>query len=177
MKYFRIVRNVIEKDDAYFITGDLVNLHEDHWVSFADRFGDTFRWKGENVSTMEVEAIINSFPGVDICTVYGVELPNAEGKAGMVAIILESKEPFDINGFSKFVVENFPKYSIPIFTRIVDELEFTGTHKLRKINLRKQGYDVTLLKDQIHIWDFASNRYKIFEKEQYQNLMKGRIKM
>ncbi len=172
----RVLRNVLEEDDAYFNTGDLVNLHDDHWVSFADRYGDTFRWKGENVSTMEVESILNSFGGFEICNVYGVEIPNTDGKAGMICMKLEDNKSLDTDLFSQFIVKNLPKYSIPIFIRIKDELEFTGTHKLRKVNLRKQGYDINSVKDQLYFWDSRSSQYKIFEREQYQNLMSGKFK-
>jgi citronellyl-CoA synthetase len=172
----RVLRNVLEEGDVYFNTGDLVNLHDDNWVSFADRYGDTFRWKGENVSTMEVESILNTFGGFEMCNVYGVETPNTDGKAGMICIKLDDKKSFSIDLFSQFVAKNFPKYSIPIFIRIKDELEFTGTHKLRKVNLRKEGYDINAIKDQLYFWDSTSNRYKIFEREQYQNLINGKIK-
>jgi acyl-CoA synthetase (AMP-forming)/AMP-acid ligase II len=111
-----------------------------------------------------------------MCNVYGVEIPNTDGKAGMICIKLDDKKSFSIDLFSQFVAKNFPKYSIPIFIRIKDELEFTGTHKLRKVNLRKEGYDINAIKDQLYFWDSTSNRYKIFEREQYQNLINGKIK-
>ncbi|MHA1931344.1 MAG: long-chain-acyl-CoA synthetase [Promethearchaeota archaeon] len=173
----RILRNVLEEGDAYFNTGDLVNLHDDNWFSFADRYGDTFRWKGENVSTMEVESILNTFGGFEMCNAYGVEIPNSDGKAGMICIKLGDQKSLDINVFSQFVSKNFPKYSIPIFIRIKEELEFTGTHKLRKVNLKKQGYDINTIKDQMYFWDSTSNRYKIFDREQYQNLMNGKLNL
>ncbi len=171
----RVLNNVLEENDSYFNTGDLVSLHEDHWVSFADRFGDTYRWKGENVSTMEVESILNTFEGMDMCNVYGVEMPDAEGKAGMISIVCEDKT-FDTDSFSKFISENLPKYTIPIFIRIKDELEFTGTHKLRKVNLRKQGFDVDKIKDRIYFWNSKSSRYELFDREQYQNVINGKLK-
>jgi citronellyl-CoA synthetase len=172
----RVLRNVLEEGDVYFNTGDLANLHDDNWVSFADRYGDTFRWKGENVSTMEVESILNSFGGFEMCNVYGVEIPNTDGKAGMICIKLENEKSFDTDSFSRFVAENLPKYSIPLFIRIKDELEFTGTHKLRKVNLRKQGYDINKTQDQVYFWDSASNRYKFLNRKEYQNLMSGKLK-
>jgi len=171
----RVLNNVLEENDSYFNTGDLVSLHEDHWVSFADRFGDTYRWKGENVSTMEVESILNTFEGMDMCNVYGVEMPDAEGKAGMISIVCEDKT-FDTDSFSKFISENLPKYTIPIFIRIKDELEFTGTHKLRKVNLRKQGFDVDKIKDRIYFWNSKSSKYELFDREQYQNVINGKLK-
>ncbi|MHA2006573.1 MAG: long-chain-acyl-CoA synthetase [Promethearchaeota archaeon] len=173
----RVLKNVLEEGDFYFNTGDLVNLHDDNWVSFADRYGDTFRWKGENVSTMEVESILNSFGGFEMCNVYGVEIPKSDGKAGMICIKLENNQSLNTDLFSQFVIKNLPKYSIPLFIRIKDELEFTGTHKLRKVNLRKQGYNLDKIEDPVYFWDSVSNRYKKFEEEQYQGLLSGKLKL
>jgi len=173
----KVLRNVFEKDDAYLKSGDLLQLHDDDWVSFADRFGDTFRWKGENVSTLEVESVINSFPSISMCNVYGVSIPNTDGKAGMAALTLLKKLDFDHDQFSRFIVENLPYYSIPVFLRIKDELEFTGTHKLRKVNLRKQGYNIENIKEPIFYWDNSEKKYKVFSKIEYQNLLQNKLKV
>ncbi|MHA2123034.1 MAG: AMP-binding protein, partial [Promethearchaeota archaeon] len=168
----KVLRNVFEKDDAYIKTGDLLQLHDDNWVSFADRFGDTFRWKGENVSTLEVESIINKFPSIHMCNVYGVSIPNTDGKAGMAALKLVKDLEFDPDHFSNFVVDNLPHYSVPVFLRIQDELEFTGTHKLRKVNLKKQAYNIDIVKEPIFFWDNSTKKYEPFDKLEYQNLLK-----
>jgi len=173
----KVLRNVFEKDDAYLKSGDLLQLHDDHWVSFADRFGDTFRWKGENVSTLEVESVLNNFPSVDLCNVYGVSIPNTDGKAGMAALKLDTKLDFDHDQFSRFVVENLPPYSIPVFLRMIEELEFTGTHKLRKVNFRKQGYNIEIIKEPLFYWDNSAKKYKVFDKVEYQNLLKNKLKV
>jgi citronellyl-CoA synthetase len=172
----KILRDVFEKDDAYLKTGDLLQLHDDGWVSFADRFGDTFRWKGENVSTLEVESIINSFPSIQMCNVYGVAIPNSDGKAGMAAIKLLKDLDFDADKFSEFIVENLPYYSIPVFLRIKAELEFTGTHKLRKVNLRKEGYNLEQINEPIFYWDTSEKKYRGFTKIDYQNLLNNTLK-
>ncbi len=173
----KVLRNVFEKDDAYLKSGDLLQLHEDHWVSFADRFGDTFRWKGENVSTLEVESILNNFPSIQMCNVYGVSIPNTDGKAGMAALKVDKELGFDYYQFSRFVVDNLPYYSIPIFLRIKNELEFTGTHKLRKVNLRKQGYNIEKFNEPVFYWDNSAKKYKGFDKIKYQNLLKNILKV
>ncbi|MFX0080570.1 MAG: AMP-binding protein [Candidatus Hodarchaeota archaeon] len=170
----KILRNVFEKDDVYFNSGDLIQLHEDHRVSFADRFGDTFRWKGENVSTLEVESILNTFPSIQMCTVYGVNIPNTEGKAGMVTITLKESHKFNSKKFAKFVIENLPKYSIPIFVRVQNELEFTGTYKLKKFNLQKQGYDINKIKDTIYLWNSSTQSYKLLNMDDYMNILTGK---
>ncbi len=171
----RIIRNAFENDIIYLNTGDLINLHENNWVSFADRAGDTFRWKGENVSTLEVENILNSIPEIEICNVYGVEIPKHEGRAGMVAIKLKESGKFNPKEFADFIIENLPKYSIPIFIRIQNELEFTGTHKLRKINLRKQGYDINSIKDTVYFWNPITQSYKNLDKDDFTNILIGKM--
>ena len=173
----RVLRNIFEHEDVYFNTGDLVTLHKDNWVSFADRYGDTFRWKGENVATLEVESIINCFDNIENSTVYGVEIPNSEGRAGMATIKLNDKHSFDLTQFSQFVTENLPRYAIPIFIRVKNSLEFTGTHKLRKVNLKKQGYNINKIQDQLYFWISDSNRYEIFDREKYHNLMNSTLKI
>ncbi|MHA1992701.1 MAG: AMP-binding protein [Candidatus Hodarchaeales archaeon] len=173
----KVLRNVFEKDDAYLKSGDLLQLHDDYWVSFADRFGDTFRWKGENVSTLEVESILNNFPAIDMCNVYGVSIPNTDGKAGMAALKLDTKLDFDCDKFSQFVVENLPPYSIPVFLRMIEELEFTGTHKLRKVNFRKEGYNIEIVKEPLFYLDNSAKKYKVFDKKAYQNLLQNKLKV
>jgi citronellyl-CoA synthetase len=167
----KVLRNVFEKDDAWLKSGDLLQLHDDHWVSFADRFGDTFRWKGENVSTLEVESVLNNFPAIKLCNVYGVAIPNTDGKAGMAAIQLVKEENFDPDQFSSFVIENLPPYAIPVFLRIKDELEFTGTHKLRKVTFRKEGYNPEEVNEPLFFWDTSTKKYKVFDKIEYQKLV------
>lgn len=173
----KILFDVIEKGDAFLKSGDLVKLHEDNWVSFADRVGDTFRWKGENVSTLEVESILNKFPSIEICNVFGVAISNYDGKAGMAAIKLNIEEEFHPDQFSSFVSDNLPDYSIPIFLRIKDELEFTGTHKLRKVNLRKEGFDLEKVKDPLYFWDGQEKKYIPFDATKYQMLVNGKLRV
>jgi citronellyl-CoA synthetase len=170
----RIVRNVLQEDDIFFNTGDLVNLHDEGWVSFADRSGDTFRWKGENVSTLEVENIINIYPDVEMCNVFGVEIPKHDGKAGMAAIKLNPSIVFNPKKFTTFIIDRLPKYSIPIFVRVQNELELTGTLKLRKINLRKQGYNINQIKDPIYIWDSSLQSYKLLVQDEYSVITTGK---
>ena len=173
----KVLRNVFEKDDAYLKTGDLLQVHDNNWVSFADRFGDTFRWKGENVSTLEVESVLNIFSAIQICNVYGVSIPKTDGKAGMATIQLDKNLNFELDQFSRFVTENLPPYAIPVFLRIKDELEFTGSHKLRKFNLRKQGYNIEIINEPVFFWNNSAKKYKAFNKIDYQNLLNNKLKV
>lgn len=170
----KFMHQVFRKNDIYFNTGDMLKMHEDLWVSFADRFGDTFRWKGENVSTLEVESILNSYESIDMSAVYGVSIPSAEGNAGMATIKLNPSLKFDSEDFSRFIVEVFPSYSIPIFIRFRDELELTGPLKIKKTDLKREAYDINAIKDQMLMWNSNEKKYVTFTNTLYQELMKSK---
>ncbi len=154
----KILRNALEEGDAWFNTGDLMktidvgfNLGYDHY-QFVDRIGDTFRWKSENVSTNEVGEIINGFDQIQFCNVYGVEVPKADGKAGMVALTLnETVKELDLESFSSFVNSNLPKYAVPVFVRIQPNIEVTGTFKMVKGDLRKEAYNIDEIADSVYV--------------------------
>ena len=174
----KYIHDVFVKGDTYFNTHDMLLLHDDLWVSFADRFGDTYRWKGENVSTLEIESILNSYPSIYMSAVYGVSIPNTEGKAGMAAIRLNPNVKFDIGKFSQFVIDVFPVYSIPVFIRICEEeLEITGPYKIKKTNLLRQGYDIDSTNDSVLLWDQKEKNYVFMDKELYQKLITGQLKI
>lgn len=163
----KILRNAFEEGDAWFNTGDLMktvdvgfSLGQPHY-QFVDRVGDTFRWKSENVSTNEVGEIINGHPQVDFCNVYGVEVPNANGRAGMAALVLHSDvDALDLDSFSDYVNEHLPAYARPVFLRVQRELDTTGTFKLVKGELRKQGYDLEQVSDPLYVLKPRSDRYE-----------------
>ena len=83
----KILRNVFAPGDAWFRSGDLMRKDARGFYYFVDRIGDTFRWKGENVSTTEVAEAVSTCPGVSEAVVYGVAVPGADGRAGMAAIV------------------------------------------------------------------------------------------
>ncbi len=170
----KIMNDVFRKNDMYFNTDDMLVLHEDYWVSFYDRTGDTFRWKGENVSTLEVETILNSHPAIIMSAVFGVAIPNTEGKEGMAAIKLDPNIKFNLPSLSQFVYDVLPAYSIPIFVRFCETLELTGgTMKVKKFDLKNEGYDTTLIKDPLYFWDFRKKEYVPLTQELYQTITKG----
>jgi len=171
----RILHDVFRKGDAYFNTGDMLKLHKDKWVSFADRFGDTYRWKSENISTLEVESILNSHPAVAFSAAYGVKIPNTEGRGGMASIKLNKSIRFDINEFSKFVLESLPPYAIPLFIRFREKFEFTGPLKIKKISLQKEAYDLSKIKDPIYFWNSLENKYEKLTPSIYEDTKSGKI--
>jgi fatty-acyl-CoA synthase len=112
-------------------------------AAFTDRLGDTFRWKGENVATTEVEAAVSTDPQVEECTVFGVEVEGAGGRAGMAAIQLKDGHEFDGKALAKAVYDHLPGYAVPLFVRIGESLAHTSTFKSQKVDLRKDGYGGT----------------------------------
>jgi fatty-acyl-CoA synthase len=136
----KLVRNAFKDGDVWFNTGDLMRSQGLGHAAFTDRLGDTFRWKGENVATTEVEAAISLDPQVEEATVFGVEVEGAGGKAGMAAIQLKDGQEFDGKALAKAAYEHLPGYAVPLFVRVASELAHTSTFKSQKVELRKQGY-------------------------------------
>ena len=154
----KIVRDALEAGDAWFNSGDLMctvdvgyALGYPHY-QFVDRVGDTFRWKSENVSTNEVGEIINGFSQVKFCNVYGVEVPGADGRAGMAAITLNPDvAALDLDAFAAYVNAELPSYAVPLFLRIQPDIDVTGTFKMVKGDLRKQAYDIEQIEDPVYV--------------------------
>ncbi|NHN56318.1 long-chain-acyl-CoA synthetase [Calidifontibacter sp. DB0510] len=136
----KLIRGAFKDGDAWFNTGDLVRDQGFQHVAFVDRLGDTFRWKGENVATTEVEALLAHQPQIEDCTVYGVSVPGADGKAGMAAVVLREGASIEGPELAKHVAERLPSYAYPLFVRVVDSLEHTSTFKSRKVELRDSGF-------------------------------------
>ena len=153
----KILKDVFEKGDQWFSSGDLLKRDKDGYYFFVDRIGDTFRWKSENVATSEVSEAISTFAGVKEANVYGVLVPGEDGRAGMASIV--PSEEFSINGLYEHLSQHLPKYSIPVFIRISKEIEVTGTFKYKKTDLVKDGFDPSVVKDQMYYASTSENDY------------------
>ena len=153
----KILKDVFEKGDQWFSSGDLLKRDKDGYYYFVDRIGDTFRWKSENVATSEVSEAISTFAGVKEANVYGVLVPGEDGRAGMASIV--PGEEFSINGLYEHLSQHLPKYSIPVFIRISKEIEVTGTFKYKKTDLVKDGFDPSVVKDQMYYASTSENDY------------------
>ena len=136
----KLVRNAFRNGDCWFNTGDVMSPQGMGHAAFVDRLGDTFRWKGENVATTQVERALASDKSVEECTVFGVEIPRTGGRAGMAAIKLREGADFDGKAMGETVYKELPAYAMPLFVRLVDSMEHTTTFKSRKVDLREQGY-------------------------------------
>ena len=169
----KLVRDAFKKGDVWFNTGDLMRSQGFGHAAFSDRLGDTFRWKGENVATTEVEHAVQQDSNVEDATVYGVGVEGAGGKAGMAAIQLKDGADFDGKALAKTVYENLPPYAMPLFVRVVKELEKTSTHKTKKVDLAKQGYGEDV-EDPIYVLKNRDEGYVEFYDEYPEEVKAGK---
>jgi fatty-acyl-CoA synthase len=134
----KLLRDVFVPGDCWFRTGDMMRKDRAGYYYFADRLGDTFRWKGENVSTTEVAEVVSACPGVTEAVVFGVEIPGNEGRAGMAVITTDAR--FSLLALQSLLIKALPSYARPVFIRRCGELAITGTFKLQKEQLRQEGF-------------------------------------
>jgi fatty-acyl-CoA synthase len=170
----KVLHDVFEKGDRWFATGDLMKTDADGYFYFIDRIGDTFRWKGENVSTNEVAERLLGCPGVREANVYGVEVPGAEGRAGMAGLVVGPE--FDIKAFGDEVARELPPYAQPLFVRVLPSLETTGTFKTRKMDLIAEGYDPAKFKGPLYFRD-AKRGYVKITKSVHDKIITGAVKL
>ena len=165
----KIMTDVMKDDDTWFNSGDLLTRHENNWLSFADRVGDTYRWKSENVSTMEVAAIINKYPEVLDSNVYGVEVQSADGRAGMA--LMNVSNNFDFEVFSDHIEKNMNTFQRPCFVRIAEVMKTTGTFKHQKEDLKKQGFDPSMIEDKLYF--YQKGKYVEIDQPLYERIQSG----
>jgi fatty-acyl-CoA synthase len=173
----KILRDVFKKGDAWFRTGDLMRKDEQGYFYFVDRIGDTFRWKGENVSTSEVAEAINVFPGVKDANVYGVQIPGREGRAGMVAIVSDNNKMCDLVGLYAHLNAHLPEYARPLFVRIQKDIEVTSTFKQKKVDLVSQGFDPAATSDPIYFNDQQVHGFVRLDPMLYQRITSGQVRV
>ncbi|KAF3700058.1 Long-chain fatty acid transport protein 1 [Channa argus] len=172
----KIAQNVFKNNDSAYLSGDVLVMDELGYMYFRDRGGDTYRWRGENVSTTEVEGILSSLLGQTDVAVYGVTVPGVEGKAGMAAIA-NTTGCFDWNSFLQKVQLALPPYARPVFLRISPHVDTTGTFKIQKTRLQREGYDPRLTTDQIYFLNTRAARYEAVDEELYNAISEGRMSL
>jgi fatty-acyl-CoA synthase len=171
----KILRDVLAKGDAWFRTGDLMRLDEQGYFHFVDRLGDTFRWKGENVATSEVNDALRDCPGVVDATTYGVVVPGADGRAGMAAIVVDDR--FDFEDFARHLARRLPTYAQPVFIRISATLDATETFKQKKQQLVREGFEPQTLDDRLFFRDLACGAYQPLDADIYAGIVDGAIRL
>jgi len=171
----KILRNVLAPGDAWFRTGDLMKLDEGGFFHFVDRVGDTFRWKGENVATSEVNEAVADCAGIVDATIFGVEIPGADGRAGMAAIVISDR--FDLSEFADYISCRLPPYACPVIIRFSTELEATETFKQKKQQLAREGFDPRLVTDPLFFRDPKSGAYRPLDAASYGCIADGSIRL
>jgi fatty-acyl-CoA synthase len=171
----KVLRNVFQAGDSWYRTGDLMRRDERGFYYFVDRAGETYRWKGENVSTAEVLTALTASRGVIDGVVYGVSVPGADGRAGTAALVVNAD--FDLAAFRAEVVARLPPYARPVFLRILSTLEATGTFKPRKQDLMQAGFDPGRVTDPLYFDDARSQRYLPIDAALYAAITDGTIRI
>ncbi|KFV64074.1 Long-chain fatty acid transport protein 4, partial [Dryobates pubescens] len=172
----KIARDVFTKGDTAYLTGDVLVMDKYGYMYFRDRTGDTFRWKGENVSTTEVEGTLSRILNLTDVVVYGVEIPGIEGKAGMAAIA-DPENSCDLGSFASELRKALPLYARPVFLRFTQEVSKTSTYKFQKVELRKQGFDPALVKDRLYFLDSRQGHYLPLDQAAFDRIQSGQQKL
>uniref|UniRef100_A0A8C3UHU5 long-chain-fatty-acid--CoA ligase n=1 Tax=Catharus ustulatus TaxID=91951 RepID=A0A8C3UHU5_CATUS len=171
----KIARDVLAKGDQAYLSGDVLVMDDLGYLYFRDRGGDTFRWRGENVSSTEVEGALSRLLGQADVVVYGVEIPGAEGRAGMAAIA-DPHSRLDPAGLYQALVPVLPPYARPVFIRLLPHLDTTGTFKLQKTRLRGEGWDPRLVPDRLFVLDPQRGRYVPLDGEMHARICAGKTR-
>jgi fatty-acyl-CoA synthase len=171
----KILRDVFAPGDAWYRSGDLMRQDRQGFFYFVDRLGDTFRWKGENVSTAEVTAAIMACPGIVSAAVYGVRVPGTEGRVGMAALVID--ESFDFAAFRRAIVAGLPDYARPGFLRICRALDLTSTFRPKLHEMALEGYDPGLIADALYFDDRAAGAYVALGTADHQEILAQRRRL
>ncbi|AWP01345.1 Solute carrier family 27 member 2 [Scophthalmus maximus] len=170
------LRDVFEKGDVYFNSGDLLKSDNEGFLFFQDRIGDTFRWKGENVATSEVADNLLVVDCIEEANVYGVKVPGHEGRTGMAALKLKENMDFDAKATYQHVKNYLPSYARPRFIRIQDALAVTGTFKQLKGKLAEEGFNPAVITDALFFLE-DNEGYVPMTPEIYTSITEGRNRL
>ena len=167
----KVLHNVFSNGDAWYRSGDLMRKDQEGFFYFIDRIGETFRWKGENVSTTEVTETVAAFPGVLDAVVFGVSIPETDGRAGMAAVVAEAG--LDLVALHSYLAEQLPVYARPLFLRLCRTIETTGTFKPRKQALAAEGFDPSRVAEPLYFDNPSSQSYVPVDARLFQHIVSG----
>ncbi len=169
----KILRNVFEAGDAFMRSGDLMRRDARGFYFFVDRVGDTFRWKGENVATAEVAQALACFPGVIDVSVYGVAVPNRDGRAGMAALVVD--DTFELAALRAYLDARLPAYAQPLFLRAAHAISITDTFKHRKAALAAEGFDPKAIDAPLYFAPPRQTIYLALDSTLYARILAGAV--
>jgi fatty-acyl-CoA synthase len=173
----KLLRDVFKKGDCWFNTGDLVRDQGMRHIQFVDRVGDTFRWKGENVATGEVEGVLAREDSIEHGAVYGVTVPGCDGRAGMAAITLKAGRELDGAALARTMTTALPAYAVPLFLRIREQQDTTGTFKYRKIELKQEGFDPGKVREPLYVLTDRERGYEPLTAELFRRIADGALRL
>nr|XP_014334337.1 PREDICTED: long-chain fatty acid transport protein 1 [Bos mutus] len=168
----KIAHSVFRKGDSAYLSGDVLVMDELGYMYFRDRSGDTFRWRGENVSTTEVEGVLSRLLGQTDVAVYGVAVPGVEGKAGMAAIA-DPHGRLSPNALYEELQKVLAPYARPIFLRLLPQVDTTGTFKIQKTRLQHEGFDPRQTSDRLFFLDLKQGHYLPLDQGVYTRICSG----
>ncbi|KAM6939895.1 long-chain fatty acid transport protein 1-like isoform 2-T2 [Xenentodon cancila] len=171
----KIAYNVFKMGDSAYVSGDVLVMDDYGYMYFKDRSGDTFRWRGENVSTTEVEGVLSGLLGHTDVAVYGVSVPGVEGKAGMAAIADEGH--MDLDAFLISVQKALPSYARPVFLRLMPSVDTTGTFKIQKLRLQREGYKPQDTSEEIYFLNSRAGCYQVVTDDLYEAIKEGKVSL
>uniref|UniRef100_A0A671DW24 long-chain-fatty-acid--CoA ligase n=1 Tax=Rhinolophus ferrumequinum TaxID=59479 RepID=A0A671DW24_RHIFE len=175
----KLLCDVFKKGDVYFNTGDLMVQDKENFLYFGTVLETLsgLKWKGENVATTEVADVLGMLDFIQESNVYGVSVPECEGKTGMASIILKPNKSLDLGKVYQQVVTFLPVYACPRFLRIQEKMETTGTFKPKKLQLVQEGFSPLKISDPLYFMDNLKKSYVPLTKELYDQIMLGEIKL
>jgi len=156
------------------------------FISFVDRMGDTFRWKGENVSTCQVQlAVLQAAPDlVEEALAFGVRPPLSRathGKCGMLALVLRRRAPAtwpdDLFRLLR-AHSGLPDFALPRFLRVVQSLPKTATHKYLKATFLADALDpAKVYPDPVFVLDTPARAYVPYDDTARDRLASGDLRL
>ncbi|XP_073685592.1 long-chain fatty acid transport protein 6 [Garra rufa] len=173
----KLLRDVFRTGDVYFNTGDLMLQDHRDFVYFKDRVGDTFRWKGENVSTTEVSEVLGCLDFLLDVSVYGVTVPGYEGRVGMAAVVLKDGHGLDGERLYGHLLQTLPPYAWPWFLRVQTSLDVTDTFKQQKGRLVQQGFSPDTVQQPLYFLDASQKTYTALSAQLYDDIVSGKIRL
>jgi acyl-CoA synthetase (AMP-forming)/AMP-acid ligase II len=195
----KLIGDVFQKGDLFQRMGDLLVHESSGWVRFADRMGDTFRWKGENVSAGEVRDFICRIAEVHDAIVYGIKLERYrnepfssscifasmltgigryDGQAGGTTVSLKTnsaslEEKFIQQLYSELWKCGLPGYALPRLVRIVNQVETNDTYKQAKSEIIKKSWSPSVEQAGDRLYWLDGTKYRLLRTQDWRRIEEG----